>query len=298
MARGLPGLEGAQRDVAALGGAPQILPADVADADAVAAQAEAFERASGPIDVWINGAMTTMFSPLSEMSAAEFRRVTEVTYLGQVHGVMAALKHMGPRDRGTIVAIGSALAYRAIPLQSAYCGAKFAIRGFMDALRSELLHDRSGIRICMVHLPAVNTPQFDWARNRLRGRPRPLAPVFQPEPIAEQIFRAARRAPRELWIGLPTMKAILGNMAVPAWLDRKLARSCYPGQQSDERAEAGRADNLFEPIPEDRGAHGRFDGEAEDAVHAASGDVARATVGAGIGAALLAALHLASRRRP
>ena len=217
IARGEDGLQGAQRDVRAAGGQALVLPLDVADADALSRAAERVIAEWGQIDVWVNCAMATIFSPVREIKPEEFRRVTEVTYLGQVYGTMAALRHMLPRDRGTIIQVGSALAYRAIPLQSAYCGAKFAIRGFTDALRSELEHDGSRVRLSMVQLPAVNTPQFDWARNRMGKRMQPVPPIYQPEAIAREIIRAAREAPRELWIGRSALKAIIGTML----LDRK-----------------------------------------------------------------------------
>jgi NAD(P)-dependent dehydrogenase (short-subunit alcohol dehydrogenase family) len=214
----------------------------------------------------VNNAMATIFAPLTEISPAEFRRATEVTYLGYVFGTMAALRHMRPRNRGTIIQVGSALSYRAIPLQSAYCGAKFAIRGFTDALRSELRHERSCIRITMVQLPAVNTPQFDWARNKLPFRLQPVPPIHQPEPAAETIFRAARRAPRELWVGFPAIQAILGNMAMPGLLDVFLARRGYDGQLTSEPEPSMRAGNLFEPVPGVHTAHGRFDDRARGRV--------------------------------
>ena len=207
-------------------------------------------------------AMVTIFAPVKEIKSEEFRRVTEVTYLGQVHGTMAALKHMRPRNQGTIVQVGSALSYRAIPLQSAYCGAKFAIRGFTDSLRSELLHDRSRIRLTMVQLPAVNTPQFDWARSRMPRKLQPVPPIYQPEAIASEIVRAAFEAPRELWIGRSALKAIFGGMLLPLLGDRILANEGYSGQMTAELASPDRRDNLFEPVPSDPGAHGRFDRSA------------------------------------
>jgi short-subunit dehydrogenase len=210
--------------------------------------------------------MATIFAPFDEITPDEFRRVTEVTYLGQVYGTMAALKHMRARNSGTIIQVGSALSYRAIPLQSAYCGAKFAIRGFTDAIRSELEHEHSPIRISMVQLPAVNTPQFDWARNRMPKRVQPIAPVYQPEAIAREIVRAARAAPRELWIGHSALKAILGTMLLPRLGDRILANEGYDGQMAQQPSRADRPDNLFDPVPGDPGAHGRFDDQAKDTV--------------------------------
>jgi short-subunit dehydrogenase len=246
-------------------------------------------RQWGKIDVWINCAMATIFAPVSGISPDEFRRVTEVTYLGQVHGTMAALQHMRRRDSGTIVQVGSALSYRAIPLQSAYCGAKFAIRGFTDALRSELAHDRSRIRLTMVQLPAVNTPQFDWARNRLPFRAQPVPPIFEPDAIAREIVRASIEAPRELWIGRSSFKAILGIMLMPALGDYVLAHEGYSGQMTSEPEPVGRLDNLFEPVSGDHGARGRFSHRSEDVVFGISGGSVR------VGLACLIAAVLAAR---
>jgi NAD(P)-dependent dehydrogenase (short-subunit alcohol dehydrogenase family) len=266
IARGKDGLEGARREVKSAGGHPMTLALDVADAEAVLAAGDRVAGEFGKIDVWVNDAMATIFSPVHKIKPDEFRRVTEVTYLGQVYGTMAALKHMRPANRGTIVQVGSALSYRAIPLQSAYCGAKFAIRGFTDALRSELKHDRSGVRLTMVQLPAVNTPQFDWSRSRLPKRLQPVPPIYQPEAIAREIFRAAIKAPRELWIGRPALKAIVGTMLLPRLGDRILAKEGYSGQMTAEPADAGRRDNLFKPVPGDSGMHGRFDRRARNSV--------------------------------
>jgi NAD(P)-dependent dehydrogenase (short-subunit alcohol dehydrogenase family) len=262
IARGSDALAGARRDVAAAGGRALMLPVDVADAESVFEAADRVAARWGRIDVWVNCAMATIFAPFHDIKPDEFRRVTEVTYLGQVYGTMAALRHMRRVDSGTIVQVGSALSYRAIPLQSAYCGAKFAIRGFTDALRSELKHDRSRIRLTMVQLPAVNTPQFDWARSRLPKRPQPVPPIFQPAAIARQIVRAARTAPRELWIGRSALKAIVGTMILPRLGDRILAHEGYEGQMTDEPASPDRPDNLFQPVAEDRGTRGRFDDRA------------------------------------
>jgi NAD(P)-dependent dehydrogenase (short-subunit alcohol dehydrogenase family) len=265
IARGRAGLHGAEADVKAAGGYPLVLPADVSDAEAVHAAADHAVREFGRIDVWVNNAMATIFSPVHEIKPDEFRRVTEVTYLGQVYGTMAALKHMRPANHGTIVQVGSALSYRAIPLQSAYCGAKFAIRGFADALRSELRHDRSRVRLTMVQLPAVNTPQFDWSRSRLPRRLQPVPPIYQPEAIAREIYRAAMTAPRELWIGHSALKAIIGTMLLPQVGDRLLAKEGYSGQMTKEAA-TRRRDNLFDPVPGDAGMHGRFDRRARSSV--------------------------------
>jgi NAD(P)-dependent dehydrogenase (short-subunit alcohol dehydrogenase family) len=276
IARGEAGIQAAASEVEATGAKAIALPADVADADAIMVAADRVVAAWGRIDVWINCAMATIFAPVSKITPAEFRRVTEVTYLGQVHGTMAALKHMRPRNKGTIVQVGSALSYRAIPLQSAYCGAKFAIRGFTDALRSELEHDRSRIRLTMVQLPAVNTPQFDWARSRMPGRAQPMPPIFQPEAIAQEIVRATRNAPRELWIGRSAIKAIVGTMLVPGLGDHILAREGYSGQMTSEPEPAGRLDNLFEPVGGDPGARGRFSDRAESTVFGVSSTWLRA----------------------
>ena len=210
------------------------IPTDVADARAVEAAAARVESQLGPIDVWVNVAMATVFAPVSKLTAEEFERGTRVTYLGQVHGTMAALRRMRQRNRGTIVNVGSALGYRSVPLQSIYCGAKFAIRGFTDALRSELIHDRLDVHLTMVDLPAVNTPQFDWALNKMGRKAKPVAPIYQPEVPARAIFFAATHRRREVWVGLPTVKAILANRIAPGLIDRYLARAGYSGQLSDE----------------------------------------------------------------
>ncbi len=262
LARGADGLEGARREVEAAGGKALVQPVDVAQAEQVEAAAQAIEDAFGPIDVWINNAMVTVFSPFHAISAEEFRRVTEVTYLGVVYGTMAALRRMRPRNHGTIVQVGSALAYRSIPLQSAYCGAKHAIRGFTDSLRSELIHDGSRVRLTMVQLPGLNTPQFDWARSRLPESVQPVPPIYQPEVAAEAIYWAAHHDRRELFVGLSAVKAILGNKLAPGILDRYLAKAAVAGQQTGEPADPNRADNLAGPLPGDHGAHGRFDERA------------------------------------
>jgi short-subunit dehydrogenase len=262
MARGVERLESAARQARDYGVEALTVPVDVADAAALDAAAGRVETELGPIDVWVNNAMATIFAPAHAITSDEFRRVTEVTYLGQVHGTLAALRRMRRRDRGTIVQVGSALSYRALPLQSAYCAAKFAVRGFTDALRSELAHEGSGICLTMVQLPAVNTPQFDWARSRMAERAQPVPPVFQPEAVAREIVGAARQAPRELWIGRSTVKAIIGTMLLPGTGDRLLAREGYGGQLTAEPRNRTRPDNLFAPPPGDPGAHGRFDTQA------------------------------------
>ena len=259
IARGQDGLVAAQKDIEALGGRAVFRVADVADPDQVEAAAQSIEEELGPIDIWVNNAMVSVFSPVKEMTAAEFRRVTEVTYLGYVHGTLSALRRMLPRDRGVIVQVSSALAFRAIPLQSAYCAAKHAIKGFTESLRSELLHDRSQVAISMVHLPAVNTPQFDWVKSRLAHRAQPVPPIYQPEVIGEAIVWAAQHKPRDLPVAWPATKAIWGEKVIPGWIDRYLARTGYKSQQTDEPVAEGAPNNLWQPLPGDAGAHGRFD---------------------------------------
>jgi NAD(P)-dependent dehydrogenase (short-subunit alcohol dehydrogenase family) len=268
-------LEHVRAEVEEMGGQAFVAAADVADSQAVFAAADRILGAFGRIDVWVNDAMATVFSPLCEMTPEEFRRVTEVTYLGFVHGTMAALRHMRPTDRGTIIQIGSALAYRGIPLQSAYCGAKYAIRGFSDSLRCELIHERSSVKLVMVQLPAVNTPQFDWARTHMSRTPRPVAPVVQPEVIADAVFSAACKPAREYWIGFSTLKVILGNMVLPGFLDWYLARVAFAGQETSRSVEAGRADNLFEPVHDLHRTRGSFGAESARSALIVRGPVAR-----------------------
>ena len=285
IARGEAGLAGTVRDVVRAGGRARAFAVDVADAEAVARAADALADAFGGIDVWVNNAMVTIYAPVQETSPDEFRRATEVTYLGQVHGTLAALKHMVPRDRGTIVHIGSALAYRSIPLQATYCAAKAAVRGFVDSLRSELLHDGSRVRLTMIQLPAVNTPQFDWARSRLPRKLEPVPPIYQPEAIAWHVFKAAHEAPRELWIGASAWKAIIGNMLIPGWIDGYLARNGYRGEMTSMQAQKNRPDNLYEPVDTDPGAHGRFDARATAHVVAADPRWLKLGIAAALGVA-------------
>ncbi|MFL6606536.1 MAG: SDR family oxidoreductase [Steroidobacteraceae bacterium] len=259
IARGLERLEQTAAAVRSLGGHACAVSVDVADAEAVEEAALRIERELGPIDVWINNAMATAFSPVATLTPAEFLRGTQVTYLGQVHGTMAALRRMRVRNRGTIVNIGSALSYRAIPLQSVYCAAKFAVRGFTDALRSEIIHDGLKVHLTMVHLPAMNTPQFDWALNKMSTRPQPVPPIFQPEVAARAIYFAACQRRRELWVGLPTVVAILAGKVAPGLLDRYLAKKGYSGQLSQEPKLTHAPANLFEPVSGGWAAHGRFD---------------------------------------
>jgi len=288
IARGRDGLEGARAEIEAAGGEALALPADVAHADQVETAAATVEHAFGPIDVWVNNAMVSVFSPVAEMEADEYRRVTEVTYLGVVHGTLAALRRMQPRDRGVIVQVGSALAYRSIPLQSAYCAAKHAIAGFTDSLRCELIHDRSRVRVTMVQMPALNTPQFSWSRSRMPRRPQPVPPIFQPEVAAAAIVHAAHHPRRELWVGWPTVAAICGQRLVPGLLDRYLGRTGYDAQQYDGKAPADRPDNLWKPVAGDHGAHGAFDARA----HAWSSELVVATHRGWLAAAALAGVAL------
>jgi len=262
IARGVDGLEAARREVEAAGGRALVLPADVANWHQVEEAAARTEQEFGPIDVWINNAMVSVFSPVIQMEPEEYRRVTEVTYLGVVHGTLAALRRMHPRDRGSIVQVGSALAYRGIQLQSAYCAAKHAIQGFMDSLRVELIHGGSAVRLTSVHLPALNTPQFGWVKSRLPNKPQPVPPIYQPEIAADAIYWAAHHDKRELWVGMPTVKAILGNRLAPGVLDRYLAASGFDSQQTSEPDDPTRPHNLWEPVPGDHGAHGAFDARA------------------------------------
>ena len=258
LARGDDGLEGARREVEAEGGRALVLPTDVADADQVEAAAERMERELGPIDVWVNNAMVSVFSPVKELQADEVKRVTDVTYLGVVYGTLTALRRMLPRDRGVIVQVGSALAYRGIPLQAAYCGAKHAIQGFTESLRCELLHDGSRVHVTMVHLPAMNTPQFDWVKSRMPREPQPVPPIYAPEIAADAIVWAASHRRRELSVGATTTAVIWGNKIASGLLDRYLANTGYDAQQTDQPADPARPDNLWTPVPGDHGAHGRF----------------------------------------
>jgi NAD(P)-dependent dehydrogenase (short-subunit alcohol dehydrogenase family) len=262
LARGEDGLEGACAEVERAGGQAMAIVTDVADHAQVEAAAERVEHEWGPITVWINNAMATIFCEALSIDPNDFRRATEVTYLGTVWGTMAALKRMKARNHGTVVQVGSALAYRSIPLQAPYCGAKSAIRGFTDSVRSELIHDKSRVHITMVQLSAFNTPQFDWGRTCMRNKPKPLGKIFQPEVAARGIFWSATHRRRELWLGFPAVEAILGTRLLPDYLDRKLAFQAYEGQQSDVPVAAGRRDNLYHPVPGDHGAHGRFDAKA------------------------------------
>lgn len=263
IARGSDGLDAAAREVQMAGGKALVLPADISKPDEVEAAAGQAEAELGPIDIWVNNAMTSVFSPIKEMSADDFKRVTEVTYLGYVYGTLAALKRMLPRDQGTIVHVGSALAYRSIPLQAAYCASKHAVLGFFASLRTELLHDKSNVQTTMVQMPALNTPQFGWVKSRLPRKAQPVPPIFQPEVAARAIYYAAHHpGRREYYAGWSTVKAIFGNKLVPSLADHYLARTGYDSQQYDGREDPDRPNNLYEPISGDHGAHGDFDDRA------------------------------------
>ncbi|OII66498.1 MULTISPECIES: SDR family oxidoreductase [unclassified Streptomyces] len=304
LARGEEGLQGAARDVQEAGGRALPLVVDVADAQAVDEAADRVERELGPVDVWVNAAFSTVFAPVPEIEPEELRRATEVTYFGFVYGTQAALRHMLPRDRGTIVQVGSALAYRSVPLQAAYCGAKHAIKGFTESLRCELLHDRSGVRVTMVQLPALNTPQFSWVLSRLSRHPQPVPPIYQPEVAARGILHAADHPERrEHWVGGSTVATLLGQRLGPGLLDRYLARTGYDAQQTEDEVDPSRPVNLWEPVDgrsgRDHGAHGVFDGQAHE--HSAQLWLSRHRRPAAVGAVLAgtagAALAAGLRRR-
>jgi NAD(P)-dependent dehydrogenase (short-subunit alcohol dehydrogenase family) len=290
IARGLDGLEAARREVEEAGGRALALPADVADAGQVEAAADRVERELGPIDVWVNNAMVSVFAPSWEVTAEEYRRVTEVTYLGYVHGTLAALRRMRPRDRGVILQVGSALAYRGIPLQAAYCAAKHAVQGFNDSVRAELIHEKVNVRVCMVQMPALNTPQFGWSRSRMPRKAQPVPPIFQPEVAARAVAFCADHDRTEMWVGWPTVKAILANRVSRRFADWMAARLGWEGQMYDGERPAGQPDNLFEPLPGDRGAHGAFGERASSHSAQLWANMNRAWLAAG--AALLALVAL------
>lgn len=262
IARGRRGLEGAAREVEQAGGRAMILPVDVADHDQVDAAASSVEDAFGPIDVWVNDAMVTVYAEFLDIEPAEFRRATEVSYLGMVWGTRAALQRMVPRDRGSIVQVCSAMSYRGIPLQSPYCGAKHACKGFTESVLTELLHRKSKVQVSMIQLPGVNTTQFTWGRTKLPKQTMPVPPIFQPEVAADAIHYAAHHKRRQLYLGTPTVMNILGERVAPWLLDRYLAKSGYKSQMTEQDLDRQDHDNLFEPVDEDRGAHGPFDGQA------------------------------------
>lgn len=285
LARGDDGLEGARREVQSAGGKALAIPTDVADAEAVEDAARRVEEELGPIDIWVNNAMTSVFSPFTEMNPDEFKRVTEVTYLGYVYGTMAALKRMVPRDKGTVVQVGSALAYRGIPLQSAYCGAKHAIQGFTESVRSELMHNKSNVWLTMVQMPALNTPQFEWVKSKLPHKAQPVPPIYQPEVAAEAIYWAAHNRRRELNVGANTSLFLWGNKFFPLFGDWYLSRTAYKSQQTNQPEDPNRPNNLWEPVPGDHGAHGDFDDQAKDESLQLWATTEGRWVGAGLGAA-------------
>lgn len=298
VARGRDGLEAARREVEGYGGKALVLPVDVADANAVDTAAQRVEDELGPIDIWVNNAMTSVFSPIKQMTAEEFKRVTEVTYLGYVYGTLAALKRMLPRDRGTIVHVGSALAYRSIPLQAAYCASKHAVLGFFASLRTELMHDHSNVRTTMVQMPALNTPQFGWVKSRLPRKAQPVPPIFQPEVAARAIYYAAHHPERrEYYAGWSTVKAIFGNKLVPSYADRYLALTGYDSQQYDGPEDPNRPNNLYEPLPGDHGAHGIFDARAHERSLELWGEMHAKWLGLAIGLGFASAALAALLRR-
>ena len=297
LARGREGLEAAAREVEELGGEALVIPVDVADAAAVEKAADRVAKAFGRIDIWVNNAFAGIFSRFLDMSLEEFRRVVDVTFMGQVHGTRAALKYMRPQDSGSIVLVGSALAYRGIPLQSAYCAAKHATQGFLDSLRVELLAERSKVRLTMVQLPGVNTPQFDWIRAHTRGRPKPVGAVYQPEVAAKAIWKAAHSSRKEWIVGAPAYQAILGNKLMSPLLDRYLADGGIEAQQDKRPVERDRKDNLFEPVPGDHGAHGRFDEQARTSSPLLWASEHRGLIAGGAALAAGATALLAVRRK-
>lgn len=296
LARSAENLEQAKARMEALGGKAISVPTDVADPDQVEAAARAVEEAFGPIDVWVNVAMVGVLSPVAQMTPDEYKRVTEVNYLGYVYGTLSALHRMLPRDQGSIVQVGSSLAYRGIPLQSAYCGSKHAIQGFMDSLHTELLHDRSHVHATMVQMPAMNTPQFQWCRARMARHPQPVPPIYQPELCAKAVYWAAHHHRREVYVGLPSTLVIVGNKLAPSLADRYLARTGYNSQQTQELISPDRPDNLYEPVSGDWGARGPFSDRAHtrslqiwETTHRGTLALAGAAVAAAAGVAALLA---------
>lgn len=290
IARNVEALEEARKEVEARGGEAVVAVADVADAAAVERAAQTIEQAFGRIDVWVNNAMTSVLGPIKEISPEEFRRVTEVTYLGVVHGTQAALRRMLPRDEGVIIQVGSTLAYRGIPLQAPYCAAKHAVQGFHDSLRSELLHDKSNVRVCMVNLPAVNTPQFRWIRSHMPRKAKPFGTIFEPEVTAQAIVSASEHPRRELNVGWGTTQAIIANAFAPGLLDHYLGRIGFDAQQGDEPEPPSRPDNLFTPVPGDAGAHGVFSDQAKTTSPQLIANTHRGAVGAAIAVAAMVGL--------
>lgn len=298
LARGEAGLLAAAQEVEELGGKALPIPTDVADAEAVEAAAEAAEKQLGPIDIWVNNAMVSVFSPVKEMKAEEYKRATDVTYLGTVHGTLAALRRMLPRDRGTIVQVGSALAFRSIPLQSAYCAAKRAIIGFTESLRCELLHDQSNIRLTMVQMPAMNTPQFGWVKSRLPKKAQPVPPIFEPEVGARAVYWAAHHNRRQVYVGISTVGAIVGNKIAPGLLDRYMAKSGFSSQQTSEPEDPGRPNNLWSPVDDnqDHGGRGPFDKRSHGHSLQLWADLHRRSLGVIAGGASLAGVIWLAQR--
>ena len=300
LARGQDGLAAAKREAESYGRRALALPTDVADAKAVEYAAEQTESELGPIDVWVNVAMVSVFSPFTEMTPEEFKRVTDVTYLGYVYGTMSALRRMKARNHGTIVQCGSALAYRSIPLQAAYCGAKHAIVGFTDSIRCELVHDKSAVHVTAVHLPAMNTPQFSWVKSRLPRKPQPVPPIFEPEVAAKAIIFASTHRRREIWVGGPTVEAIAAQKFFPGLLDRYLGKTGFDAQQYDGAADPNRPNNLWEPLPGDHGPHGDFASRSHSSSLQLNLDLNRRWIGIGAlaaGAATLIATKLRKNKQ-
>jgi short-subunit dehydrogenase len=295
IARGQAGLEGAKRDVEALGGKALIIPCDVTNAEGLDAAAERVECELGPIDVWVNDAMTSVFSFIKDTTPAEFKRVTEVCYLGYVNGTLAALKRMLPRDRGHIVQVGSALAYRGIPLQAAYCASKHAIQGFMDSLNAELIHDKSNVVATMVQMPALNTPQFGWCKSKLPDKAQPVPPIYQPEVAARAIVYASKHRRSEIYVGLSTVVAIVGNKLFPRLGDLYLGKTGIKGQQTGEPENPERPNNLYQPVAGDPGAHGTFDARSRAWSPQLWTNLHRNWIFAALGAIALALVGSASR---
>jgi NAD(P)-dependent dehydrogenase (short-subunit alcohol dehydrogenase family) len=296
IARGRAGLEATAREVEEAGGQALVLPTDVADPDQVEAAASAVEDAFGPIDIWINDAMVTVYAEFMDIEPAEFKRATEVCYLGMVWGTRAALKRMVPRDHGVLVQVCSALAYRGIPLQSAYCGAKHACKGFTESVITELRHHKSSVRVSMVQLPGLNTTQFTWGRTKLPHQTTPVPPIYQPEVAADAVHLAAHRKRRQIFVGMPTVLNIVGEAVAPWALDRYLARTGFSSQQTADPLDPRGHDNLFEPVDEDRGAHGPFDDEAHSVSPQYQLSKHRGAVLAGLGAAAAGAGAALARR--
>jgi short-subunit dehydrogenase len=303
LARGKDGLEGAKRDVESRGGEALVVPTDVSQADQVEAAADAAEKAFGPIDLWVNNAMVSMYSPFMEMTPDEFKHIVEVTFLGQVYGTQSALKRMQPRDQGVIVCVGSALAFRSIPLQSAYCASKHAIQGFFESVRSELIHQKSNVQVSIVNMPALNTTQFTLTKNKRPRQARPTGTIFPPEVAADAILYAAENHRREIMVGYTTVEATLGEKVIPGLLDRYLANAAWNGAMLDKPADPNKPNNFWEPVPGDHGAHGQFDSMSRGfsiqlwATKHRMALLAGLCAAAGVGIALSAGAHESHHRK-